>query len=92
MAGEKVEDVDLVICGEGSGDLYSQQLGNMLGGMLGWPTLNSVRELKYEDGKVIDDVSTRFGCRFKSKAELVGGVILVAMGAKILVEHLVAGV
>ena len=52
-AVEKLENVDLVLCGEGSGDMYSQQLGNMLGGMLGWPTLNAVKELKYEDGKVL---------------------------------------
>ncbi len=29
-----------------------------------------------------------FGARFKSKAELTGGAILIAMGAKILLEHL----
>ena len=29
-----------------------------------------------------------FGTRYKSKAELVGGVILVVIGVKILVEHL----
>jgi putative Mn2+ efflux pump MntP len=29
-----------------------------------------------------------FGTRFKSKAELVGGVFLVLLGVKILVEHL----
>ena len=29
-----------------------------------------------------------FGCRFKSKAELVGGIILIIMGTKILLEHL----
>ncbi len=29
-----------------------------------------------------------FGARFKSKAELAGGVILILMGAKILLEHL----
>jgi len=29
-----------------------------------------------------------FGARFKSKAELAGGVILVLMGIKILLEHL----
>lgn len=52
-AVEKLENVDLIVCGEGSGDMYSQQLGNMLGGMLGWPTLNVVSELKYEDGKVL---------------------------------------
>ena len=29
-----------------------------------------------------------FGCRYKSKAELAGGVILIVMGGRILVEHL----
>lgn len=29
-----------------------------------------------------------FGSRWKSKAEFVGGLILIAMGAKILIEHL----
>jgi len=29
-----------------------------------------------------------FGVKFKSKAELAGGIILVALGIKILVEHL----
>lgn len=29
-----------------------------------------------------------FGCRYKSKAEFAGGVILVLMGLKILLEHL----
>ena len=29
-----------------------------------------------------------FGAKFKSKAELVGGIVLIGMGAKILLEHL----
>ena len=29
-----------------------------------------------------------FGCRYKSKAEMAGGIILVGIGIKILVEHL----
>lgn len=29
-----------------------------------------------------------FGCRYKSKAELAGGIILILMGCKILLEHL----
>lgn len=29
-----------------------------------------------------------FGARYKNKAELVGGIILIAMGVKILLEHL----
>lgn len=32
-----------------------------------------------------------FGVRFKSKAELLGGVVLVAIGLKILIEHLFFG-
>ena len=28
-----------------------------------------------------------FGVRFKSRAELAGGLILIGMGVKILVEH-----
>ena len=29
-----------------------------------------------------------FGCRFESKAEIAGGIILIALGVKILLEHL----
>lgn len=32
-----------------------------------------------------------FGARYKSKAELAGGVVLVLMGIKILIEHLLTG-
>ena len=41
-AVEKMGDVDLVICGEGSSDMYVQQVGNVLGAMLGWVTINGV--------------------------------------------------
>ncbi len=33
-------------------------------------------------------VGNVFGARFKSKAEIAGGVILICMGIKILIEHL----
>ena len=33
-------------------------------------------------------LGSKLGCRFKNRAELVGGVILVLMGVKILVEHI----
>jgi len=33
-------------------------------------------------------VGTVFGCRYKSKAEFAGGLILILMGLKILIEHL----
>lgn len=31
----------------------------------------------------------RFGSRFRSKAEIIGGVVLILIGIKILIEHLV---
>ena len=33
-------------------------------------------------------VGNIFGCRFKSKAEFAGGIILIIMGTKILLDHL----
>lgn len=33
-------------------------------------------------------VGNIFGCKYKSKAELAGGIILVLMGFRILIEHL----
>ena len=35
-------------------------------------------------------IGVRFGRRFKLNANVVGGVILIAIGSKILIEHLVA--
>jgi electron transfer flavoprotein beta subunit len=36
---------DLILCGEGSSDLYSQQVGIILGEMLGIPALNAVGDI-----------------------------------------------
>lgn len=33
-------------------------------------------------------IGCKFGSKFKSKAELAGGIILIVMGTKILLEHL----
>jgi putative Mn2+ efflux pump MntP len=33
-------------------------------------------------------IGSLFGARFKSKAELLGGVVLIILGTKILIEHL----
>ncbi len=33
-------------------------------------------------------LGNRFGCKYKSKAELMGGIILIFMGIKILLEHM----
>lgn len=50
---EKIEKYDLVLCGEGSADLYAQQVGPQLGQLLNIPTINSVTKITEADGKVI---------------------------------------
>ena len=33
-------------------------------------------------------IGNKFGCKYKAKAEVVGGIILLLMGVKIVLEHL----
>lgn len=42
--------VDLVLCGEGSADLYAQQVGVQLGELLGLPAVNAVSAIELTDG------------------------------------------
>ncbi len=44
---------DLLLCGDGSGDLYSQQVGLLVGEMLQLPTLNAVSHIRVEGGRVV---------------------------------------
>ncbi|EAI0690176.1 TPA: manganese efflux pump [Campylobacter coli] len=34
------------------------------------------------------EIGNKFGTRFKNKAEFLGGIVLIALGIKILIEHL----
>lgn len=43
---------DLLICGEGSGDLYAQQTGLLVGAMLNIPAINAVSHIEVKDGQV----------------------------------------
>ncbi len=52
-AVNKLGDFDLVLFGEGSGDLYFQQVGLQVGELLGKPTFNAVSKIDVEDGKLI---------------------------------------
>ena len=36
-------------------------------------------------------IGNAFGCRYKSKAEFLGGAVLILIGIKILVEHTILG-
>lgn len=35
-------------------------------------------------------IGNLFGCRYKSKSEFIGGLVLIIIGAKILLEHILA--
>jgi len=48
----KTGDFDLVLCGEGSSDIYAQQVGIQLGERLGVPTINAVSAIELGDGFV----------------------------------------
>ncbi|NLI92367.1 MAG: electron transfer flavoprotein [Peptococcaceae bacterium] len=50
---EKIKDYDLILCGEGSADLYAQQVGPQLGQLLSLPAINSVSKITLADGKAI---------------------------------------
>ena len=45
-----------------------------------------------EEGVALEDkisiIGNKFGDKYQNKAELVGGIILVLLGIKILLEHL----
>lgn len=49
---EHIGDVDLVLCGEGSEDMYCQQVGPVLGVLLGWNTVNSVSSVAHSDSGI----------------------------------------
>lgn len=50
---EKIGGYDLILCGEGSADLYAQQLGAQLGQLLQLPTINSVSKITAAGSQVL---------------------------------------
>lgn len=52
---EKMGDVELVLCGEGSEDMYCRQVGPMLGALLGWTNINAVSKIsRCDDGILVE--------------------------------------
>jgi len=49
---QKIGEYDLILCGEGSTDNYSGQVGPRLAEMLDLPQITYVRELEIQDGKI----------------------------------------
>lgn len=54
---EVIGEVDLVICGEGSGDMYNQETGCILGALMNVPTINGVTSIE-TDGHTLTAVRT----------------------------------
>lgn len=46
-------DVSLAVFGEGSGDVYAQQVGNITGALLGWNTVNAVSKIELDGDALI---------------------------------------
>lgn len=53
QAYERIGGADLVICGDGSGDMYSQVLGTVLAAELGVSALNCVSALELDGGRIV---------------------------------------
>jgi electron transfer flavoprotein beta subunit len=52
-AVQKLEQPDIILCGEGSADYYYQQVGLQVGEKLGWPTLNAIKKIQPMDNKLL---------------------------------------
>lgn len=52
---KKIGDIDLVVCGDGSADLYAQQVDVQIAEALGLPNVNAVASMKVEDGALVAD-------------------------------------
>jgi electron transfer flavoprotein beta subunit len=49
----RIDDVGLVLFGEGSADNYSGQVMSRVAAILGWPQAGYVREIRLEEGKAV---------------------------------------
>ena len=46
-------DVSIAFFGEGSGDIYAQQVGNVTGALLGWNTVNAVSSVELDGNELV---------------------------------------
>jgi electron transfer flavoprotein beta subunit len=57
----RIDAYDLIICGEGSGDLYAQQVGPRLAEILGIPCVSFVQKISIEGGQLTAERKTEEG-------------------------------
>lgn len=48
-----LEDIGVVLCGEGSSDAYAQQTGTRIAALLGWPVVSNVSKIEVNGDKLI---------------------------------------
>ncbi|MCX7816421.1 MAG: electron transfer flavoprotein subunit beta/FixA family protein [Syntrophales bacterium] len=61
VINSRMSPFDLILCGEGSSDVYAQQVGPRVAELLNIPCATSVSSLKFYDGKIYVDVRTEEG-------------------------------
>ena len=52
------------------------------------PAVSVIGAITFAFSAVGVKIGNVFGAKYKSKAELVGGIVLICIGIKILIEHL----
>lgn len=69
----RIKEYDVILCGEGSGDLYAQQVGPRLAEYLGIPCFSFAQKLALEGGQV------RAECRVEEGVEVVAAPLPVVV-------------
>ncbi len=68
-AVKKIENVSLVVCGEGASDTYARQTAPRIGAVLDWPVITSVSSVRF-DGNALIAVRRLEDCMQTVKSEL----------------------
>lgn len=84
QAVERAGGADLVVCGEGSGDMYTQELGNMLAAFMDVPAINAVDSLVWEDGAIL----ARRGGDSRTETFRLSGPTVVSVTSDICRSHI----
>ncbi len=80
-AVRSVGEYDLILCGEGSSDLYAQQVGVQLGERLGLPVINAVTSIKYSGDRLA--VKRIVGSETETLSVALPAVISVSSGINV---------
>lgn len=82
--------IDALAVGLSFAMLGMQAGASAAGGMGIWTSILTIGVTTFLLSYAGAFIGKQFGTRLKAKAELVGGIVLIALGIKILLEHLLA--